>query len=795
MKKYLVCLLILFFCCQSRAEPFRLIVKNSAAPAPAGAPLSLWYRQPAQRWLDALPVGNGRVGAMVFGGVEGEQLALNEVSLWAGAASDQHEEPEAAAAFTRFRKLFWSGRYAEAGTMVPKLLGRELNYGTNLPGGDLLIHQTGIGSEIRDYRRELDLDQAVAKVAFTSGGVRFTREVLASHPQGVLAMRMTADRPGKLSFSLRYGGGRLPCKQRTENNNTLVVDGRAFGPHSDGKTGVAFQMIFRILPEGGRVRAGENTLTVAGARAATVLVALNTDFRGRDPAALCARQIAAAEEKGWPRLHAEHVADHQRLFRRVSLDLGGERAASQPTDVRLESVRRGQADRQLAALFFQYGRYLVIAGSRDDSPLPMHFQGIWNDNLACNMEWTCDFHLDINTQQNYWPTEVCNLSECGEPLFRLIESLPESGRRTARNTYGIDQGWVCHPVTNAWGFTAPGWGLGWGLHVTGGVWIATHLWQHYQFTGDREFLARRAYPVLKGAAEFFLAYLARDPVSGLLYTGPSVSPERGRETSLGPTHDRAMLYELFSACIEASRVLGADEHFRARLEAARANLPPYRIGRNGQLQEWEQDDGGETNHRHTSHLVGLFPFAQITPRTTPDLAKAARRSLELRMGCKNWEDYEWSRANAIPYYARLLDGDKAEANLMELIRKFAGKDLLTVARTVTAGAITDICAIDGNLAGTAGIAEMLLQSHDRAADGRIILDLLPALPKAWPAGQVSGLRARGGFEVDLLWKDGRLSRATVKRLAGSGRAVLRYGSRTLEVNLTPGQTSGWEPER
>ena len=730
---------------------------------------------------------------MIFGGVERERLALNEVSLWSGEASDQHENPAAQEAFVKFRDLFWSGRRAEADAQVPKLLGRELNYGSNLPGGELLIRHSGISGEVHDYRRELDLDQAVTRVAFTSDGVRFTREVLASHPLGVLVVRLTADRPGTLGFSLRYDAGRLPCTQRVDGDNTLLVEGHAFGPHSDGKCGVAFRALFRVLPEGGDVRADKDTVLVRNADAATVVVALNTDFRGREAAALCASQMAAAQEQGWERLRAEHVADHQRLFRRVSLDLGGEQAAGQPTDVRLEAVRKGQADPQLAALFFQYGRYLVIAGSREDSPLPMHLQGIWNDNLACNMGWTCDFHLDINTQQNYWPTEVSNLSECGEPLFRLIESLPEPGRRTARTTYGIDQGWVCHVFTNAWGFTAPGWGRGWGLHVTGGVWIATHLWEHYQFTGDREFLARRAYPVLKGAAEFFLAYLARDPASGFLYPGPSVSPELGGEATLGPTHDRAMVYELFTACIEASRVLGVDDDFRVRLEAARTKLPPYRIGRNGQLQEWEQDDGGQTNHRHTSHLVGLFPLAQITPRTTPDLAQAASRSLELRMGRKDWEDVEWSRANAIVYYARLLDGEKAEASVMELIGKLAGNDLLTISVAGIAGAANDIFCIDGNCAGTAGIAEMLLQSHDRTQDGRPILDLLPTLPRAWPAGSVTGLRARGGFEVGLVWKDGQLVQARIRRCAGSGRAVLRYDATTFEVNLPPDGTSCWEP--
>ena len=283
---------------------------------------------------------------------------------------------------------------------------------------------------------------------------------------------------------------------------------------------------------------------MAGADAATVLIALNTDFQGRDPAALCDSQLAAAQRKDWKTLREGHMADHQRLFRRVTLSLGGAAAAGRPTDVRLQALGKGQADPQLAALFFQYGRYLVIAGSREDSPLPMHLQGLWNDGLAADMGWTCDYHLDINTQQNYWPTEVANLSECGQPLFRFIESLQAPGRRTARKVYGIDRGWVCHVVSNPWGFTAPGWGSGWGLHVVGGVWISTHLWEHYLFTGDREFLAQRAYPVLKGAAEFFLDYLYADPATGHLTTGPSVSPERGGEAGPGSVHDRALVYSL-----------------------------------------------------------------------------------------------------------------------------------------------------------------------------------------------------------------------------------------------------------
>ena len=691
--------------------------------------------------------------------------------------------PKRRAAFAKIRDRFKAGKYLEAQPLIEQLLGRRLNYGTNLPLGYLLLTQSGTDGNIRDYRRELDLEGAVARVTFTAHGVHFRREVLASHPDGVLAVRLSADRPGVVGFTLHYNGGRFPWAVKTQGKDTLVVSGHAFEKmHSDGKSGVAFQARFRVLPEGGTMTANNDALRVAGADAATVLIALNTDFQGRDPAALCGSQMAAAQRKDWKTLREGHVADHQRLFRRVTLDLGGAEAARQPTDVRLKALRGGQVDPQLAALFFQYGRYLVVAGSREDSPLPMHLQGLWNDGLAAEMGWTCDYHLDINTQQNYWPTEVANLSECGQPLFRFIESLQAPGRRTARKLYGIDRGWVCHVFSNAWGFTAPGWGSGWGLHVVGGVWISTHLWEHHLFSGDRAFLAQRAYPVLKGAAEFFLDYLYADPATGHLMTGPAVSPERGGEAGPGSVHDRALVYELFSCCIEASRTLDVDADFRVRLETARAKLPPYKIGRNGQLQEWfHQDDGGQTNHRHTSHLVSLFPLAQITPRGTPELARAAEKSLQLRMQREDWEDVEWSAGNAVCYYARLGNGEAALKNLTHLLTADTDLNLMTFSRGGIAGAAQNIFCIDGNMSGTAGIAEMLLQSHA----GEI--ELLPALPKAWPSGSVKGIRARGGFEIDMTWQDGQLLRANIRSITGSN-GVLRYTAKTKPLVLTPGRS-------
>jgi alpha-L-fucosidase 2 len=734
---------------------------------------------------------------MVFGGVSMERIALSESTAWSGAPSENEINPGALSHLDEIRQLFFAGNFDEAQALCGKYLpGRSKNFGTNLPLPELQI-DFGTITEPTEYRRSLSLDEAIARISFRSDGAHFAREIFASHADRVLAIRLACNEPGKIGFRMNFGVGILPSSVRTKGSNTLILEGHAWERmHSTGHDGVAVQIHAQVIAEGGHVTPSAQCIEVHGADAATVLVAIGTSFRGAIPEDQCSNALRPASRKDFVQLRRAHLADYQPLYRRTAVNLGESQPAKrqQSTDVRRKALADGVKDPELLALFFQYGRYLMIAGSRSDSPLPLALQGIWNDGLASSMGWTDDFHLDINTQQNYWPAEVCNLGECQTPLFGLIEVMRQKGRITAKEMYGAP-GWVVHTVTNPWGFTAPG-SPGWGIFVTAGVWIALQMWDHWTFNGDAEFLRSTAYPVLREAAKFFLAYMTTEPKHGWLVTGPSDSPENWYITpsaghaseSMGPTCDRVHIYALYSMCIEASKTLAVDSELRRRLEEARAKLPPFQIGRHGQLQEWLEDfEDAEPNHRHTSHLTALYPEHQISPRATSELARAAEVTIERRMNAPHWEQSEWGRANLVAYYARLLKADDAHKYLIGLLANATEDNLLTFSSGGIAGAEQNIFAIDGNTAGPAGMAEMLVQS----VGGQI--ELLPALPSAWPNGSVRGLCARGGFVIDIVWKNGRLRAASLMSKNGNVVSV-RYGDHFVQLNLRAGQRVRLQPQ-
>jgi alpha-L-fucosidase 2 len=734
---------------------------------------------------------------MIFGGTQMERVALSESTAWSGAPAKGEINPDALPNLKEIRDLFFAGKYDEAQALCGKSLpGHWKNFGTNLPLPELQLAFDGL-SNTQEYRRSLTLDNAIASVGFHNDGASFRREMIASHPDNVLAIRLTCSELGRISFRLGFSQGIIPSTVRPVGRDTLALDGHCYETmHSTGHDGVAVQIWVKVIPEGGNVNAVEQSVVVQNANAATILLAIGTSYYDGVPERWCREMLQRASSKRFDQLKQSHIADVQRLYHRMSIDLGSSSTDTrkQPTDARRKALENDAEDPELLALFFQYGRYLTIAGSRADSPLPLALQGVWNDGLASSMGWTDDFHLDINTQQNYWHAEVCNLGECQMPLFTLIDLLRREGRATAKDMYGAP-GWVVHTVTNPWGFTAPG-SPGWGIFVTAGIWISLQLWDHYTFTGDTRFLRERAYPVLREAAEFFLAYMVLEPKHGWLVTGPSDSPENwyiapsGKHLteSMGNTCDRVLVHALYSMCIDAANTLSVDEALRQKLEEARAKLPPFQIGKHGQLQEWLEDfEDAEPNHRHTSHLVSLYPKHQISPRTTPELARAAEVTIQRRMNAPHWEQSEWGRANLVVYYARLLKGDAAYKYLVSLVAKATDNSLLTYSSGGVAGAEQNIFAIDGNTAGTAGIAEMLLQSQG----GEI--ELLPALPSAWKTGSIRGLCARGGYIVDISWRDGDFTSASITSIRG-GSTPIRCGGHVSTFHIQPGQTLHIRPE-
>lgn len=734
--------------------------------------LKLWYTKSAQKWTEGLPIGNGRLGAMIFGGVENDRIQFNEETLWNGAPND-YAHKGAYQYLGQIRQLLFDGKQKEAEDLaMNEFMSVPLKQKTYQAFGDLNLHFPN-QETFTNYYRDLDLKNAVCRVSYKSNGVNFTREYLSSFPDQVIAIRLTADRAKALNFSLDMDALH-ESKTTTANGNTLTLKVQV----KDGALrGVA---TLKVVSDGA-VTAQGHQLSVSGAKTATIYLAAATNYISYkdvsgNPEQKVDQVLAKLQSTSFDQVRESHMADYQKLFNRFDVQLTENDRVKLPTNERIIAFSKTPDDPQLLALYIQYGRYLLISSSRPGTQ-PANLQGIWNDQLA--PAWDSKWTVNINTEMNYWPAEIANLAECQEPLYGMIADCAETGKSVAKEHYNAS-GWVLHHNTDIWRGAAPINHSNHGIWVTGGAWLSRHLWEHYQFSQDKQFLAQKAYPLMRGAAEFFTQFLIKDPKTGFLISTPSNSPENGGLVA-GPTMDHQIIRALFSSCIEASEILKTDQEFAQKLKEMLPQIAPNKIGQHGQLQEWMDDlDDPANKHRHVSHLWAVYPGNEINWQQTPDLMKAARQSLIYRGD----DGTGWSLAWKINFWARFLDGNHAYDMVKLLFRPVQIENTVYVSG---GGSYTNLFdahppfQIDGNFGAPAGMIEMLVQSQLNE------IAILPALPDALPSGKISGVCARGGFELTFSWANGKLQKLEVLSKAGQS-CKLHYGDNVVEIPTEKGKT-------